>query len=152
MDAPKRQRKSGALNTGLKNGGLKSYADTIREKLQGSLAAQVVVDAMKGKKVSQTQLKAASISLNKCVPDLKAVYAEVRDTTPKSIEDVSARLLELGLNPETAFAMLGVKPAALNGSARLVSSEPGIQPESKSTNGSAMAGPVPIPPESGDKE
>lgn len=84
---------------------LTSFADTLRKRLAASEAVKVVNGLVSGEiqEISRTRFDAIKLTLNKCLPDLKAIEMTVSDMRPATKEDVDAMLLEAGLNPEEEY-------------------------------------------------
>ena len=82
---------------------LRSFAETLRTRINVSMAVDKLNDAIMGKAITSQQLDAIRIALAKVLPDLKAVAVQFNDNTVTTKADVDSMLLAAGLKPDNSW-------------------------------------------------
>ena len=82
---------------------LRSFAESLREKIDATLAVDKLNLAIRGELITRIQLESIRIALAKVLPDLKALEVQFTDNTIVSRHDIDAMLLASGLKPDTSW-------------------------------------------------
>ena len=87
-----------------------AYWEQIRDKLKTTEAAKVINRAIDGEPIEPLRLKACMYVVDKTLPNLQAVAMDVRTTQNNTMEDVNAKLLLAGIQPQDAWKLLTAQP------------------------------------------
>ena len=82
---------------------IRSFGETLRTRINVSMAVDKLNAAIMGKPITSRQLEAIRIALAKVLPDLKAVAVEFNDNTVTSKADIDSMLLAAGLKPDNSW-------------------------------------------------
>lgn len=90
------------------NGGprVRAFGEVLRNRIDSTLALEVLHAAMSGQDVTRTQLEACRIALGKVLPDLQAVAIAIEDNRPATKADIDSLLLQSKLNPALIWSSI----------------------------------------------
>lgn len=77
-----------------------SFYDTVRERIDMTMAVEVVNDVLKGKDIPTMRANTALSLVMRAIPALQAISMQLDVTEPASRHDIDALLLSSGLRPD----------------------------------------------------
>jgi hypothetical protein len=88
-----------------------AYWETIRGRIECGKAVEVVNQALNSNDLPAHQLNTAIFVINKMLPSLQAISVQVEHKASANWQDLQARALEAGIDPELLLATSAKKPS-----------------------------------------